>query len=593
MRDLPDTPSRTCQSRKARLPLSGGATAGRIALAWGVLSLASTASIAQNTTILPELRGVSSDQALQQPQASPESGGSLFGVPPPSFAQGLQPTQPGAGTAPEPGDQAPLLGTTPLPTLEQGVPQPPTKPPPATVVQPQIRRRFGLSPQTAVHGVAERPVYVATSPDRVTRQDQLPPKLDGPAGTPDHPPTVEPAEAPPYTPAEQKLLDARRRALRDADPYAPLGLRLGSLYLFPSIEESVGYDTNPGQVQGGKGSRESRTDGEIKLQSDWSSDELTGDLRGGYSYFPDVKGANRPDGDGKVDLRIDATKDLNLTFEGRGNLSTQQPGSVNLPVATQSRPLVWTYGGSVGTTYHPGYWNFTLRGNIDRFVYENAKLADGTTLIQSDRDMTQYELRARLGYDVTPGIKPFVEGRVDTRQYDQTFDSSGFARTSDGVAALAGTAFEFTRTLTGEVSAGYADRSYRDARLKDLKGPLTEASLVWSATPLTTVTLKGSTQLVETTLPFSPGALERQVGLEVSHALLRNLIITGSLGWIRDRYEENIERDTTITAGVKAEWRLTRNLVVKASFLRSRETSNVPGREYGENTYLMGMRLQF
>ena len=509
------------------------------------------------------------------------------------MAPGFPGAQATAGAQPAARDEEPPPGAATPPPDSGAAPQGPAKPLPGTRVQAQTRKRFGLTSQTAVHGVAQRPVYVATSPDRTKRQDLLPPKPDGPPGTPDHPPTAAPADAPLYTDTELKRLNAHRRELRDADPYQPLGLRFGSLYVSPSIEQSLGYDTNPNQAQGGKGSRASRTDAEIKLRSDWSSNELTADLRGGYSYFPDVKGANRPDGDGKADLRLDVTKDLDFTFEGRGNLTTQQPGSANLPVATTSRPLVWTYGGSTIADYHPGYWHFSLRGNIDRWVYENAKLADGTTLIQSDRDVTQYELRARLGYDVTPGIRPFVEGRVDTRQYDQPVDNSGFARTSDGLGALGGSAFEFTRTLTGEIAAGYGDRSYRDPRLKDLRGPLTESSLIWSATPLTTVTLKGSTQLVETTIPFSPGAVERQIGLEISHALLRNLIITGTLNWLRDRYEANVERDTTIAAGVKAEWKLTRNMVIKASFLHTRETSNVPGRAFGENTYLVGMRLQY
>jgi hypothetical protein len=233
------------------------------------------------------------------------------------------------------------------------------------------------------------------------------------------------------------------------------------------------------------------------------------------------------------------------------------------------------------------------RGNVDRTEYGNATLADGTTLNQSARDLTDYELRARLGYDITPGVKPFVEARVDTRQYDQTFDPSGFARSSDGVAGLVGTAFEFTRKLTGEIAVGYAVRDYDDPRLKNVTYPPTEASLIWSATPLTTVTLKGSTQFVETTLAGSPGAVEHQIGLEVSHALLRNLIITGTANWTRDDYLLNIERDTTWTAGVKAEWKLTRNMSIRASFLHTQETSNVPGRGFGENTYLVGMRVQY
>ncbi|MBV9566605.1 MAG: outer membrane beta-barrel protein [Hyphomicrobiales bacterium] len=368
---------------------------------------------------------------------------------------------------------------------------------------------------------------------------------------------------------------------------------MGSLYVSPSVEQSVGYDSNPGEVQGGKGSAALRTDAEIKLRSDWSSNQLTGDLRGGYFHFPDVKGADRPDGDGRLDLRLDATKDFDVLTEIRGSLTTQLPDSVNLPVATKSRPLVYGYGASIAANYHPGYWHFTLRGNIDRTEYANAILLDGTVFDQSDRDLTQYELRARLGYDVSPAFRPFVEVRADARPYDRRFDFSGFARTSDGMAALLGTGIEFTRTLTGEIAAGYGHRSYEDARLKDLSGPLTEAFLIWSVTPLTTVTLKNSTQFVETTLAGSPGALEHQIGLEVSHALLRNFIITGNMAWTRDHYDTNVERDTSITAGVKAEWKLNRNFVVKASFLHTQEITNVAGRGYGENIYLIGARVQY
>ncbi|MBV9136272.1 MAG: outer membrane beta-barrel protein [Hyphomicrobiales bacterium] len=458
------------------------------------------------------------------------------------------------------------------------------------LVRRKTRRSNGLPPR-AVHRDVHAPVYVATSPEQFNAPFRS--ELRGTFATSAHPPTSVSPDSPTLSAVQEKLLAAHRRELRDADPYEPLGLRLGSIYVSPSIEQDVGYDTNPGEVQGGKGSRALRTEGAVKLRSDWSSDELTGDLRGGYFYFPDVKGANRPDGEGKVDLRLDVTKDFDVLTEIRGSLTTQQPDSVNLPVATKSRPLVYGYGTSLAANYHPGYWHFTLRGNIDRTEYANATLVDGTTFDQSDRNLAQYELRARLGYDVSPAFRPFVEARADTRQYDLAFDFSGFARSSDGMAGLVGAGLELTRTLTGEIAVGYGQRSYEDARLKDLGGPLTEASLSWSVTPLTTITLKNSTQFVETTLAGSPGALERQIGLEISHALLRNLIITGSIAWTHDHYETNVERDNSFTTGAKAEWKLNRNLVIKASFLHTQEITNVVGRDYGENTYLIGARFQY
>ena len=46
-------------------------------------------------------------------------------------------------------------------------------------------------------------------------------------------------------------------------------------------------------------------------------------------------------------------------------------------------------------------------------------------------------------------------------------------RDSNGGYAKAGTSFEFTRLLTGEISIGYAARNYVDPRLERLQGMLT------------------------------------------------------------------------------------------------------------------------
>ena len=83
-------------------------------------------------------------------------------------------------------------------------------------------------------------------------------------------------------------------------------------------------------------------------------------------------------------------------------------------------------------------------------------------------------------------LKPFGEVEGDSRVHDVQLDRSGFQRDSSGGYAKAGTSFEFTRLLTGEISIGYAARNYVDPRLNRLQGLLTSASLVWTATPLTT-----------------------------------------------------------------------------------------------------------
>lgn len=383
----------------------------------------------------------------------------------------------------------------------------------------------------------------------------------------------------------------RRRPASD-DPYAQLGLRSGGLTWFPSIEESVGYDSNPDRAAVAKGSALLRTEGGLRLQSDWPVHELKGDLRGAYNAYPDLKSANRPEGSGRLNLRLDASRDTAIDLESRFVLDTQRPGSPDLNASVRDRPLVSSFGASVGATQQFNRLSLGLRGSIDRAVFEDARLTNGSILDQSDRDKNQYGVRLRAAYELTPGLIPFVEALADTRVYDQRIDKSGFARGSNGLGARVGSTFEITRTLTGEASAGYEARHYEDARLKDLRGPLVDAALIWSATPLTTVRLRAQTQIDETTLPFSSGVLVERASLEVQHDLRRNLSVTAALAVSEADYRGVRITEDGFAGSVRVDYHLTRSLVLRASFTHERLKSTAPGADYTANTYLIGLRFQ-
>ncbi len=86
----------------------------------------------------------------------------------------------------------------------------------------------------------------------------------------------------------------RRAPASVVDPYAPLGLRAGTLLILPSADASIGYDTNPERRSGTKkGSGFARAEAGFTLRSDWAVHELSADVRGGYNrYF----GHRRPTG---------------------------------------------------------------------------------------------------------------------------------------------------------------------------------------------------------------------------------------------------------------------------------------------------------
>ncbi|MGL4439332.1 MAG: outer membrane beta-barrel protein [Bosea sp. (in: a-proteobacteria)] len=386
---------------------------------------------------------------------------------------------------------------------------------------------------------------------------------------------------------------SRRAPRPQTDPWEPLGLRLGSFIVSPSITQSLGYDTNPNRSSTApKGSLLSRTDGELGVRSDWSTHSFTSTLRGGYSYFSNQRDASRPDATGVANLRLNMSRDTDIDIDGRLSLDTQRPGSTNFNAATRERPNVYGYGMSVGGTQRFNRLSLNLRGSVDRTTYDNATDTLGALIRQSDRNLVQYGVRARAGYELTPGMTPFVEVSTDTRVFDEKADASGFRRGSVGAGARVGTSFELTRLLTGEFSVGYQQRSFDDPRLKELRGLVGDANLIWSATPLTSVTLRGSTELADTTIPGVSGSVNRRVGLEVAHALRRNWTITGFANASRSSFDGNGLTEDTYQLGLRTEYRLTRTTAVRASFTHERLKSTTPGSDYTANIFLLGLRMQ-
>jgi hypothetical protein len=484
-------------------------------------------------------------------------------------ALGLRPT-----TAPRPGQRltrpiSPSLGPTesdpvaaapPLPG-RKAAPSKRSRPPTAKIVRPRVREPI---------------VGLRLRPDAEVQTPVL--------GLPDPPPVAATAVGTP---------DLRRRRLTaEEDPYAPLGIKEGGVVYYPSVGQSVGYDTNPNRVQpGAKGSVALRTDGELKIRSDWLTHELTGELRGGYSVFPSLPGADRPDGDGVVRLRLDASRDTALDFEGRYRIDTQRPGSPDLSVATRERPIIATYGGSAGVTQSYNRFVIGLRANIDRETYEDARLSDGTVLRQNDRDVTQFGLRLRTGYELNPGMTPFVDTLIDTRVHDLAVDYNGLRRDSDGIGVKAGTTFELSRILTGEVSGGWQHRTYVDRRLRDLDGPLFDASLAWFATPLTTVRLRAGTAISETTVTTASGILTQTGTLEITHDLRRNLRLTLAATALTNDYKGSGIHEDGYGLSAKLDYRLTRFLTLRASYAFDHLKSSIPFGGYTANTYLLGVRF--
>jgi len=414
----------------------------------------------------------------------------------------------------------------------------------------------------------------------------------------DHAPAPGDADyiAPSPTTASPPRIPTKTRPKVEERPFAPIGIDVGLLRVKPYSESSVGFNDNPGSAPNtmARGSAFAREEIGLAAESDWNNHSFVGDLRLGYNDYFNAHQADAPDGVGKFLARIDVARDLKINLDGKFSLTTQNASSPNIANDGQllARPIIAVFGGGLGVSKTFNRLELTLRGSAERDDWQDAQFANGVTQNLSAYSYDDFGGTARASYELTPGVKPFVEAFVDTRIHDSAVDPVGYMRNSNGVQARAGSTFELSRLLTGDISLGYGQRNYRDPRLVPLRGPLLDTSLLWTVTPLTRVTLRGATTMDETTVAGSPGALTHVASLEVSHALMRNVTLT-ALGSITDsRYEGVNLVQTTFLQGLQAEYNLTRTVALKGSFTHQRMVSNQPGSDYTANIIMVGLRLQ-
>jgi hypothetical protein len=383
-----------------------------------------------------------------------------------------------------------------------------------------------------------------------------------------------------------------RRRVVEEDPYAPLGIRLGSFVLRPAIEVFGGYDSNPGRTTPARGSALVTVAPELELRSDWRRHELVAVLRGSYTTYGSASSLNRPNLEARAAGRIDVTRDTRVDLEGRYLIATDNPASPDLPAGLARLPISTAIGGTAGIAQRFNRLELSLRGSVDRVSYQDSTLTDGSTISNRDRDYNQYASALRASYELTPGMKPFVEAGVDRRVHDSEIDSFGFRRDSNGATVRAGTTFEISRKLTGEISVGQIVRTYRDPALPELRGVIADGALLWAATPLTTVRLTAKSGADESTLPGVSGVLRRDAGLQVDHAFRRWLIGTARLGYGLDTYEGFGREDTRYLASLGLTYKLTRTLQIKGELRQEWLRSNQPGNDYTASIALLGLRLQ-
>jgi len=518
--------------------------------------------------------GFNSTNSKRKPRVRAPNGGAA--IAPPQETTTFDPV-------PAPPPEVPSRPPVPPPPLPPEVYPAKAASRPGAILPPPPDQLPISNPPAEVH-----PLTAASRPGAVL---PIPPPLDvsSPASTP-----------PPGTPLPGTLplgaVPRQTLPFIGGDPYEALGFKAGSFLILPAVELSAGYDNNPQHAPGGPGSSYYIVAPELHVRSDWSRNSLTADITGSYTTYGNdtfEPSLNRPYLNSKIDGRIDVARDTQILLENRVIVSTDNPGSPNIQANLTKLPINTTVGGTLGMEQQFSRFDATLKGTFDRTVYQNSQLTDGESASNDFRAYDQYAGIFRLGYEVDPGFKPFVEVSEDTRVHDSPVDIFGEDRNSTGTSAKIGGEFKLgSSMLVGEMAVGYLQRDYQDPTLPNIGGMTIDGSLLWLASGLTSVKFTAASEVNETILQGVSGAFSRDVSVEVDHALRRWLIATGTIGYGHDDYAGEMRQDDRYYAATGLIYKLNPYMQLKGQLRHDWLTSTQSGNAYQATSVLLTLRLQ-
>lgn len=378
----------------------------------------------------------------------------------------------------------------------------------------------------------------------------------------------------------------------EENPYEPVGIRVGSFILRPSLEQGFTYTTNANSTLEGGSAVLSETTGRLNVVSDWDLHTATFDAYG--IITKSISGEEFDEVEGGLDGALDF--DLGHQYKLKTTLGyTVKPEGAASPVDlgdVAEEPLRHTFDGSVGLTKELGKARFGITAKTERNVYEDAALSAGGILSQKDRNSTLATLALRAGYEISPAITPFVEAEIGRRFYDEEKDAAGFERSADRLAGRVGIAVDTGEKLVGEFSAGWLRESFDDDDLDPISGANIAANLRWSPERGTTVGLNASTTVEGTTTPNESGSLLHSGRLTLERQVRANLTANAALGVDWRTYNGSNAHDLTFTAETGATWWLNRYLGLTGRLRHEQMKSDLPGRGFQDNSVFLGMKVQ-
>lgn len=423
---------------------------------------------------------------------------------------------------------------------------------------------------------------------------------------------------------------------RERAEYYPLGIRAGTFIFKPKVDLTVGYTDNVFAVSEEVSptfADQEDVFGVLRpsfvADSDWNRHSLS---FGGYAeayQHADFDSENVENYGVNADGRIDVFRNAFILLGGRYDLlneTRRANNAVFVPIEPVEYDRANVYAG-----WQHEFGRIRYRGRLDytTFDYDDVETFDPTdpatppvflTSDQDFRDRADTSVLLQAGYAVTRDASIFLRGTWKQRDFDNlsptAIAGTFLDRNSEGYTLAAGVDFDITSLIRGNVAVGYLEEEFDDPSLSTLDGTFVDAGIEWFPTDLTTLGLSASREAKPSNL-FSVddngtpddftddrlfvadgGFLSTEIVLRADHELRRNIILSGSVGYGLDEYEDIDREDERIGASLGGTWLINRNFAARLQYNYLDQDTEASGpntgliKDFQENEIMLTLTAQ-
>jgi hypothetical protein len=382
---------------------------------------------------------------------------------------------------------------------------------------------------------------------------------------------------------------------RPRPDYQALGIVVGGVVVDPSVTVSTQYNDNILASSDPIGDLITALTPTVEVNSNWSRNAVQLTATATSNFYASHPSQNTTDYQFSGAGRLDILAQSNITAGfSVGQFAVPRSSEDNF--SGSLTPVVYDgYNANVGALQTLNRVQFSEGFTFVRTAYDNNVDVDGAPLLFDQLDNDVLGFSAKANYAIDPAISAFLSVTGNDRLYDDTATAGGLLdRDSSGFETTIGLDFDITRLVRGHVQFGYLDQSYVSHAFHTVTGPAFHAQVEYFPSGLDTITLHLDRSVIDAVDPTAVSYLQSQVGLQLDHELLRNLILSGRAGYETDTYTGAQRNDDRITASVRGTYFVNRHLGVTAtySFLDDDSTGVARIPSYRENVVSLSVVVQ-